>query len=148
MRTMSCAGGVAMSSSNNAIGNYRTLGILWLIYGVFRIAAGLWLIIYTPVLTLMWGALLSRVPDPFTWMDMFHVYLVLAITLAAISGVFALLAGAALRRGARAARSLSLIASLMAIPGDPLGIALGVYTLVLMLPLGSAQPSAHRAQTV
>ena len=137
-----------MSSSNNAAGNYRTLGILWLVYGVFRIAAGLWLIIYTPVLTLMWGALLSRVPDPFTWMDMFHIYLVLAIILAAISGVFAALAGIALMTGARAARSLSLIASLLAILSEPLGIALGVYTLVLMLPVGSAQPSAHRAETV
>lgn len=128
--------------------NYRTMGILWLIYGVFRLAAGLWLIIYTPVLTVMWGALLTRVPDPFTWMDMFHIYLVLAIILAAISGVFALLAGVALMGGARAGRTLSMIASFLAILSDPLGIALGVYTLILMVPLGSVPSSAHRSETV
>jgi hypothetical protein len=127
--------------------NYRTMGMLWLIYGVFRLATGLWLIIYTPVLTVMWGALLTRVPDPFTWMDMFHIYLVLAIILAAISGVFALLAGVTLLRGARAGRSLSVIASLLAILSDPLGIALGVYTLILMVPLGSVPSSAHRSET-
>jgi hypothetical protein len=127
--------------------NYRTMGMLWLIYGVFRLATGLWLIIYTPVLTVMWGALLTRVPDPFTWMDMFHIYLVLAIILAAISGVFALLAGVALLGGARAGRSLSVIASLLAILSDPLGIALGVYTLILMVPLGSVPSSAHRSET-
>jgi ABC-type spermidine/putrescine transport system permease subunit II len=127
--------------------NYRTMGILWLIYGVFRLAAGLWLIIYTPVLTVMWGALLTRVPDPFTWMDVFHIYLVLAIILAAISGVFALLAGVALMGGARAGRSLSVIASLLAILSDPLGIALGVYTLILMVPLGSVPSTAHRSET-
>jgi ABC-type spermidine/putrescine transport system permease subunit II len=127
--------------------NYRTMGILWLIYGVFRLAAGLWLIIYTPVLTVMWGALLTRVPDPFTWMDVFHIYLVLAIILAAISGVFALLAGVALMGGARAGRSLSVIASLLAILSDPLGIALGVYTLILTVPLGSVPSSAHRSET-
>jgi ABC-type spermidine/putrescine transport system permease subunit II len=145
MRTQSCAGGVAVAFPNNEPGNYRTLGILWLIYGVFRIVAGAWLIIYTPVLTLMWGALLSRVPDPFTWMDAFHIFLLMAVLLAAVSAIFSLLAAAALLTGARAARALTLIAAFLAILSDPLGIALGVYTIVLMLPLASTQSSHHRA---
>lgn len=130
-----------MAISNGKSGNHRTLGILWLLYGLFRILAAVWLIIYSPVLTVMWGALLTRVPDPFTWMDMFHVYLVLAIVLAGVSALFSLLAGAALLSGTRAARMLSLVASFLAIISDPLGIALGAFTVALMLPRDSAQSS-------
>jgi hypothetical protein len=128
-----------VASANNEPGNYRTLGVLWLLYGVFRIIGGVWLLIYSPVLTLMWGALLNRVPNPFGWMDLFHVYLVLAIILAAISTIISLLAGATLLTGARSARTLALIAAFLAIISDPLGVALGVFTIVIVFPRTSTQ---------
>jgi hypothetical protein len=128
-----------VASAKNQPGKYRTLGVLWLLYGVFRIIGGVWLLIYSPVLTLMWGALLNRVPNPFGWMDMFHIYLVLAIILAAISTILSLLAGATLLTGARSARTLALIAAFFAIISDLLGVALGVFTIVIIFPGTSTQ---------
>jgi hypothetical protein len=52
---------------------FRILGICWLIYGVLAIVFGFWLVSFQNNATMMFGALLSRVSDPFTLMDEFHV---------------------------------------------------------------------------
>ena len=51
----------------------RTLGICWIIYGIIRLAMALWLFVFNGTATVMFGALLSRVPDPFTMMSEFHI---------------------------------------------------------------------------
>jgi hypothetical protein len=81
----------------------------------------------------MFGALLSRVPDPFTLMSIFHVLYVVAIIVTALGGLFGLLAGSALLAGRAAARTLSLAASFLSLFDIPLGTTLGIYTLIIFL---------------
>ncbi len=45
------------------------------------------LLIYGATATLMFGALLNRVPDPFALMDIFHFLYVIFITLSAVAGL-------------------------------------------------------------
>jgi Na+/H+-dicarboxylate symporter len=133
-------GGAGRMTNHNR--RFHTLGILWTAYGILMLAAGLWIVLYNRTLTLMWGAIVSRVPDPFTWMDAFHFFLVLAVIMSVISAIFSLLAAAALLGGTASARKLGLIAALFAMLGTPLGIALGVFTVAILLPLPpSATPS-------
>ena len=87
-----------------------------------------------PTLTVMWGALLTRLPNPFTLMDLFHVFLILAIILAVVAGISSILAGFALMSGGPSARKLGLLAAFLALVSGPLGIALGAYTLVVLVP--------------
>ena len=87
-----------------------------------------------PTLTVMCGALLTRVPNPFTLMDLFHVFLILAIILAVVAGISSILAGFALMSGGPSARKLGLLAAFLALVSGPLGIALGAYTLVVLVP--------------
>ena len=112
---------------------YTALGILWLVYGALGIAKGVWLLLYRPVLRLMWGALIDRVPDPFTWMAAFDTLLLLAIAVMLIAAVFSVLAGWSLVARKPSGRPLVLIAAFLALLTGPLGVALGVYTLVVML---------------
>jgi|GraSoi_2013_40cm_1033754.scaffolds.fasta_scaffold10225_1 hypothetical protein len=42
----------------------RNLGILWILYGLLRFVVGLGVFLYSGTLTIMWGALLTRVPNP------------------------------------------------------------------------------------
>jgi len=49
----------------------KTLGICWIVYGIFRLAMGVAAILLAPTATVMFGALLTRVADPFLWMDFF-----------------------------------------------------------------------------
>ncbi len=74
----------------------RTLGILWILYGLERFAVALSTFLCIPTLTVMWGALLTRVPNPLTLMDLFHLFLIFAIILAIVAGIVSILAGLAL----------------------------------------------------
>lgn len=112
----------------------RTLGFCWIIYAIFRLIMGVVLILFTPTATVMFGALLSRVANPFALMSDFHLLYAAAIVLAFVSGVMSLAAGLALMSGASAARALSIVAAVLALSDLPLGTTIGTYTLVAVLP--------------
>ena len=112
----------------------RTLGILWILYGLLRFVAALVVFLSFPTLTVMWGALLTRVPDPFTLMDLFHVFLIFMIILDVAAGIVSIIAGLALMSGGPSARRLGMLAAFLALINGPLGIALGAYTLVVLVP--------------
>jgi hypothetical protein len=123
----------------------RVLGVCWIVYGVLRLAMTVWLISFTTTATLMFGALLTRVPDPYSLMALFH-FLYLGVTIwSAVSGVLGILAGVTLLSGQRSARPLSIASALLSLSELPFGIALGVYTLVVMLP--APTPSAPSSRS-
>jgi hypothetical protein len=124
----------AVPTSIEPEGTYRTLGVLWLFYAILRFAGAVFILIYSATLTLMWGALITRVPNPFALMSFFHVFLVFAMVLNIVAGIFALLAALALLGRTGASRLTALVASVFALIDGPLGIALGAYTLVVFVP--------------
>ena len=132
-----------MSSNNLGIrslnGHLRTLGGCWIVYGVIRLILATLLVLYSGTATVMFGALLSRVPDPFTLMGVFHFLYIAMIVLSVVCGILGLMAGLALLGGKRAGRTLALLAGVLSVSNIPLGTALGIYTLVLLLPRGEAE---------
>ncbi len=120
-------------ASSGAGANWSTLGALWVVYGVIRITVAILLALYSGVATVMFGALLGRVRDPFFMMGLFHVFYFAAIVVTALGGLLGLLAGAALLGRKSSARSLSLVAALLSVCDIPLGTTLGTYTMVLFL---------------
>jgi uncharacterized protein with PQ loop repeat len=121
----------------------RNLGILWVIYGLLRLIVALGTFMYSATLTLMWGALLSRVPNPFALMDYFHIFLVFVIMLGTIAGIVSIIAGLALMSSIGSSRSLGLVAAFFGLINGPLGIALGAYTLVVLVPAGERLPAGR-----
>jgi hypothetical protein len=119
----------------------RNLGILWVLYGMLRLAGALGIFFYSGTLTLMWGALLTRVPNPFTLMDLFHGFLLFAILLGIVAGVVSIIAGLNLISRGTLARNLGLVAAFFGLINGPLGIALGAYTLVVLVPATAARNS-------
>ena len=131
------------SVGGNLNGNRRVLGTCWLLYGIFRAVAGICLIVFSGTATVMFGALLSRVPDPFTLMAIFHVAYVGMVILAMLGGLFGILAGLALLGNQRSARTLALTAALLSVAEIPVGTTLGIYTLVVLLPSVRLSPTTH-----
>ena len=123
------------SSVQNPNGGSRTLGSFWVVYGAIRLVLVLCLAIYGRTATLMFGALLNRVPDPFALMGVFHFLYTIMIVWSVVCGVIGILAGLALLAGQRSGRKLALIAAVLSVSDIPLGITLGVYTLVELLPI-------------
>ena len=115
----------------------RNLGILWVLYGLLRFVGALGAFLYSGTLTLMWGALLNRVPNPFALMNLFHAVLIFVIILGVVAGTVSIVAGLTLMSGGGSARRLGLLAAFFGLTNGPLGIALGAYTLVVLVPVNA-----------
>jgi hypothetical protein len=129
-------------------GHFRTLGSCWIIYGVIRMIMVLCLLIYGRTATLMFGALLSRVPDPFALMNMFHFLYLVMIVLSVVCGLIGIVAGLALLGGHRSGRKVALVAAVLSISDIPLGTTLGIYTLIELLPIKTTALYGRSGQAV
>jgi hypothetical protein len=121
-------------ADRNPRGSSSTLGAFWIVYAILRLVAAILLVLYSGTATVMFGALLTRVADFVTLMAIFHVLYIAVIIVAALSGIFGLLAGLALLAGKSSARTLSLVAAFLSLSNLPLGTTLGIYTLIVFLP--------------
>jgi len=107
----------------------RSLGICWIFYGVWRLLLGVVLLLGWGIATVMFGALLTRVADPYSLMTLFHVAYAGIILLSGFCGVLGILAGVNLMGRGSNARGSAVLASLFSLPELPLGLILGSYTL-------------------
>jgi hypothetical protein len=136
-------------SSNDRVtqrtsGHFRTLGICWVVYGLVRLIMTVWLFVFSNTATVMFGALLNRVPDPFAMMADFHVIYTGIVVLSAVCGIFGIVGGLALLAGNRSGRMLTLIAGFLALSNIPVGTTLGIYTLVVLLPISASSLGSAR----
>jgi hypothetical protein len=121
------------SAAGKPRSHWRTLGICWVIYGILRLAMGICLLLFSGTATVMFGALLGRVPNPFALMSDFHFVYLAFIVLSFLCGIFGLLAGMALLANQISGRNMAIIAAFLSVSEIPLGITLGIYTLVILL---------------
>jgi hypothetical protein len=117
----------------NRARHVRILGICWVAYGIVRLGAAVWLALFTNTATMMFGALLNRVPDPFSMMSMFHFLYGFLVVLSVAIGVLGIMAGLGLLAGARSGRRLAIVAAFLSLSSVPLGTTLGIYTLIVLL---------------
>jgi hypothetical protein len=83
------------------------------------------------------------VPNPFPLMSAFHLLYAVAIALSALVGVLGIFAGLGLMSGGQSRRTLELVVAVLALSNLPLGTTLGIYTLVVLLPVRVARPYAN-----
>ena len=126
--------GPQCSVAKTTVGRRQALGLCWIIYGLARILLAVWLFLFQTTATVMFGALLTRVPNPFTLMDTFHLFYAVIVLYSIVCGVLGAIAGLALWTGWSSARAVALSAGFLALPEMPLGLMLGVYTIVRLLP--------------
>ena len=119
----------------------RGLGILWVLYGLLRLIGALGVFLYSNVLVLMWGAIITRVPNDVTMMGTFHAFLLFVIVLGIVAGVISIIAGLGLMSSGASARTLGMVAAFFGLTNGPLGIALGAYTLVVLVPAAGTRSS-------
>jgi hypothetical protein len=125
-------------------GHRKILGVCWLVYGILRLVSGVFLVLFSGTATVMFGALLSRVANPFALMGDFHIVYAGIVVLAVLCGIFGVLAGLALLANQRPARLLALLAAFLSVSEIPFGTTLGIYTLIVLLP-SSGVPQSIRS---
>jgi hypothetical protein len=130
------------AAAGNLSGHRQVLGICWLVYGILRLIMGICLVLFSGTSTVMFGALLTRVPNPFALMGDFHIVYAGLVVLSFLCGLFGILAGLALLANQQSARMLALLAAFLSVSEVPFGTTLGIYSLVVLLPLrGVSSPA-------
>jgi hypothetical protein len=128
-------------AAGNLSAHRRTLGVCWFVYGILRLIMGICLALFSGTTTVMFGALLSRVANPFALMSDFHIVYAGLVVLSFLCGFFGIMAGLALLANQRPARMLALLAAFFSVSEIPFGTTLGIYTLIVLLPLrGASSP--------
>jgi uncharacterized membrane protein HdeD (DUF308 family) len=135
------------SAAGNLSGQRRILGVCWLVYGVLRLLMGICLVLFSGTATVMFGALLDRVPNPFALMNDFHIVYAGMVVLAVLCGVFGVIAGLALLANQRPARTLALLAAFLSVSEIPFGTTLGIYSLIALLPLRGVSPAIRSQES-
>jgi hypothetical protein len=121
-------------------GPRRGLGVYWILYGILRLLMAIWLFLFSGTATVMFGAALVRVPNPFALMRNFHIWYGAMIVLSILCGVLGLLAGVALMAGQSSGRTLGLAAAFFSVSEIPFGTTLGIYTLIVLLSSSDSPP--------
>jgi hypothetical protein len=114
-------------------GRGSVLGLCWIVFGIFRLIAAVWMLSFAGTATVMFGTLLNRVPNPYSLMGAFHVIYSGWLVLSAASGIFGILAGITLLTGSGVSRMLALVAAFLSVAFVPVGTTLSVYTMVVFL---------------
>ena len=114
---------------------HQTLGVCWILYGIFRLILGICLLVYSGTATVMFGALLGRVPDAFSLMADFHFIYAVIVLLSFVCALLGIVAGVALLASQVAARKLALAAAIFSVSEIPFGTTLGIFTLIALLPV-------------
>ena len=122
-----------MSPENSGVSASKqpVLGLCWIVFGIVRLIVAIWMLSFAGTATVMFGAILTRVPNPYSLMAAFHLIYTGWLILSAASGIFAILAGITLLSGAGVARLLGLVAGFVSVGFIPVGTALGAYPMAL-----------------
>jgi len=125
--------GLALAQPARVRQNLQPLGIMWCIFGVYRLIS---LLIAAFVLnTLASGGAFGGMPDIASHMMRAMLPLIICITVVMASA--AIVTGYALLTRKPWARILAIVLSILALLKFPFGTALGIYTLWVLAPQAS-----------
>lgn len=121
-------------------GHVRILSVCWVIYGIVCLATAFLMFLYTDAAGAIVDLIASRVSDdPLRLLAIFHVAYAVIIILSVACGILGLLTGVTLPRRP-IGRKIAVAAGFLSLSRIPLGLTLGVYTLVVLLPAQSQSP--------
>lgn len=127
----------AESATEKLASQLKIMGILWIVYSIFRIAMGAWTLTFSHYLLPMVSNSLSHQVELSGLLDMLHGLYAMMFAYSLAAGVLGMVAGWGLLRRRPWGRILGLIAAFASILSMPFGTALTVYTLMILLASGA-----------
>jgi hypothetical protein len=115
----------------------RTLGLLWIAFSALHLLRGGGVLLGARMVHLIDHTWSDDVPWAWPAGDVFHSFLSFLGVIAVMMAVTGFLAGFGLLERRPWARSLTIVLAVIALLHPPLGTALGIYTLWVLLPTES-----------
>jgi ABC-type glycerol-3-phosphate transport system permease component len=140
----SAAGAVVATTPDPMQGlktHLKILGILWAVYGAFRIVMAAWTLVFSHFMLPMFVQFISQEDGRslFPLFHFLHVFYVVIAIYSVVTGILGILAAWALMRHEPWGRTLALVAGFVSLINIPYGTAIGVYTIIILLPPSALQ---------
>jgi hypothetical protein len=116
----------------------HVLGILLAVYSVLRLILSGWLVLFSRGMMRMSIRTWPRNIDPFPFMQFVRGIFVFSGIVSLITGILGICAAVALLRRDRSGRTIAIVAACFALISFPVGTAMGIYTLVVLLRQGAS----------
>lgn len=124
------------TAHNRVAQNVHLLGIFWLVYGLLELIGG---IVIVSVAQVIFGFILRSVPMNGPPPPAFIGAIITGVGIFVLAkGALSTAAGVGLMQRQSWARILSIVMAFISLLNIPFGLALGIYTLYVFLPEGSA----------
>jgi hypothetical protein len=119
----------------------RVLAIVWLSYSGFQIIMSIWILAFSHYFLPTMQDIASRgdTPFPFPIIHFLHVIYAISSAYGVAMGILGVIAGAMLLQREPAARILAIITAFLSVLSFPLGTAVAVYTLIVLMPDDAAR---------
>jgi hypothetical protein len=126
----------------------RVIGILWLVYSIFHIVMAVWTLAFSHYFLPAVQDAFSHgnIPFPFPIFRFMSMFYALTAIYGVATGILGIFAGVALLQRKRTARTVAIVAAFICVISFPFGTAIGVYTLVVLLPGHAARTYGQIAQ--
>jgi len=133
-------------SAGRVASHARGLGMLWIAFSALRLLRGGGVLVGARMVHLIGREWSDDVPWAWPAGDVFHSFLSFLGLMAVLMAVIGFLAGFGLLERRPWARSLAIILGVIALLHPPLGTALGIYTLWVLLPTESEEEYRRTAR--
>ncbi len=128
---------VASSSVVEKLGSQlRVLGILWAVYSGFRMVTAVWTVVFSRTMLPAFAEMMPHDADVnlAPLLHMLGGFYIVGAVWAVAAGIVGVWAAWALLKRERSGRTIALVIAFVSLISIPFGTALGVYTLVVLLP--------------
>jgi len=117
------------------------MGILWAVYGAFRIVMAAWTLVFSHFMLPMLVQFFPREDGRplFPLFHLLHGFYVFIAVYSILTGILGIWAAWAILRHEPWGRTLALIAGFVSLISIPFGTAIGVYTIIILLPSSAVQ---------
>jgi zinc-ribbon domain len=124
----------------------QTLAILWGIYGAYRVLTALWIVSAGQMFVPMLNNIMAQTGqhmDLSPFLRLMSDILLVSAFFSVATGALGLWAAWALWKREPSGRIVALVAAVISLINIPFGTALGIYTMVVLLPETAAESYAH-----
>jgi hypothetical protein len=111
------------------------------VYSVFQIIMSIWILAFSHYFLPAAQDAISHAdtPFPFPIVQFLHVIYAISAAYGTAAGILGVVAGAMLLQRKPAARALAIVAAFLSVLSFPFGTAVGVYTLIMLMPKDAAR---------
>jgi len=119
----------------------KILGILWIVYSIFRVLTGIWTLAFSKYMLPMMSNILQtgQNPLPFSLVDMMRGVYAFSFAYSVVMGAVGLVAAWALLQRATWGRVAAIVIAIISVLSVPFGTAIAIYTLVILLSSDAEQ---------